>query len=120
MFEYCITKTCFGKTYTSRGLEAANEQLDELCPEWAGHLTWDRDDDQIGRRLVAYLGDKQVAEIRDVGVEVEYMPEHHRQSHIAAGNRGIYPHNGALRIDMHRDDVEDFLAEHGDWAHVVG
>lgn len=29
---------------------------------------------------------------------IEYMPLHLRGSHIAAGNSGVYPHNGAERI----------------------
>lgn len=35
-------------------------------------------------------------------VVVEYMPEHLRASHEAAGNRGVYPHNGAARIRCER------------------
>jgi hypothetical protein len=31
-------------------------------------------------------------------VLVETMPEHLRASHEAAGNHGVYPHNGAERI----------------------
>lgn len=34
----------------------------------------------------------------DETVIVEYMPEHLRASHTAAGNSGVYPHNGAQRI----------------------
>jgi hypothetical protein len=29
---------------------------------------------------------------------VEYMPEQHRASHKEAGNRGVYPHNGAVQL----------------------
>jgi hypothetical protein len=35
-------------------------------------------------------------------VLVEYMPEALRASHEAAGNRGEYPHNGALRLSCER------------------
>ena len=35
-------------------------------------------------------------------VVVEFMPEHLRASHEAAGNAGIYPHNGAVRIRCER------------------
>lgn len=35
-------------------------------------------------------------------VVVEYMPPEHRASHEAAGNAGVYPHNGAVRIRCER------------------
>ena len=34
----------------------------------------------------------------DETVVVEYMPEHLRASHLAAGDRGQWPQNGAVRI----------------------
>lgn len=34
----------------------------------------------------------------DETVVVEWMPEHLRVSHEAAGNWGSYPHNGAIRL----------------------
>jgi hypothetical protein len=36
-------------------------------------------------------------------VVVEWMPTHLRESHRAAGNWGIYPMNGALRLRVHPD-----------------
>jgi hypothetical protein len=36
-------------------------------------------------------------------VTVEYMPMWLRASHEAAGNRGEWPHNGALRLDVAPD-----------------
>jgi hypothetical protein len=38
----------------------------------------------------------------DQTVLVEYMPEQYRASHEAAGNSGVYPHNGAVRIRCER------------------
>lgn len=38
-------------------------------------------------------------------VIVERMPEHLRASHIAAGNWGSYPSNGAERVIMERVDT---------------
>lgn len=35
-------------------------------------------------------------------VVVEYMPDHLRSSHLAAGNSGRWPHNGAARIRVER------------------
>lgn len=40
-------------------------------------------------------------------VVVERMPAHLRGSHKAAGNWGEYPHNGAERVLMTREDAED-------------
>lgn len=52
----------------------------------------------------------------DNRVVIEWMPPHLRSSHEAAGNRGVYPHNGAERLT-----VTDLCAGRllGDWTHVV-
>lgn len=39
-------------------------------------------------------------------VVVEWMPEHLRASHRAAGNSGSYPHNGAARLAIQYDCYE--------------
>lgn len=36
-------------------------------------------------------------------VVIEWMPAYLRESHRAAGNAGVYPHNGALRLRVHPD-----------------
>jgi len=41
-------------------------------------------------------------------VVVERMPDHLRDSHRAAGNWGIYPHNGAERVIVERADTESW------------
>jgi hypothetical protein len=48
---------------------------------------------------------------------IEYMPGHLRESHLAAGNSGVYPHNGAARewIQGHLDDSQ----LDSRWASVV-
>jgi len=50
---------------------------------------------------------------------IEYMPEYLRASHEAAGNAGIYPHNGAVRawVTGSPDEVAALLDT--DWAEVV-
>jgi hypothetical protein len=50
---------------------------------------------------------------------IEYMPVHLRASHLAAGNAGIYPHNGAKRVWVTGDcrPAVDHLDER--WASVV-
>lgn len=52
-------------------------------------------------------------------VVVEYMPEEHRSSHDAAGNRGTYPANGARRIRVERSCAARMIEHDGDWAEVV-
>ena len=42
----------------------------------------------------------------DETVVVEWMPEFLRSSHEAAGNSGVYAHNGAERIMMERSCAE--------------
>jgi hypothetical protein len=50
------------------------------------------------------------------GLLVEYMPEYLRASHEAAGNRGRYPDNGAVRLRLH----PDCAAEHaGEWCAIL-
>lgn len=39
-------------------------------------------------------------------VVVETMPDHLRDAHRAAGNWGTYPHNGAERCVVTRDEAE--------------
>ena len=53
-------------------------------------------------------------------VTVEYMPESLRSSHVAAGNRGVYPHNGSVRIRVERSCAERMVESDGDWARVIG
>jgi hypothetical protein len=48
---------------------------------------------------------------------IEYMPEHLRSSHRAAGNSGRYPHNGAERVYVEGDIQASEL--HPNWASVV-
>lgn len=52
-------------------------------------------------------------------VLVEYMPEIHRASHTAAGNRGSYPANGARRIRVEYSCAELIVEHDGDWAEIV-
>ena len=49
--------------------------------------------------------------------EVEYMPEQHRASHEAAGNRGVYPANGAIRIHVCPACCESLVDD--DWCTEV-
>lgn len=52
-------------------------------------------------------------------VAVEYMPAHLRASHLAAGNRGAYPANGAQRLTCCRACADRILESEADWASEV-
>lgn len=51
-------------------------------------------------------------------VLVEYMPEQHRASHEAAGNRGSYPSNGAQRIRVSRECAAHMVRHDGEWCEI--
>jgi hypothetical protein len=51
---------------------------------------------------------------------VEWMPYEHRASHEAAGNRGEYPGNGALRLLCAADCAVLLVQNEEGWAHPVG
>ncbi len=51
-------------------------------------------------------------------VVIEHMPDHHRASHRAAGNWGVYPHNGAERRVVDRVTAEE-MAEGDEYDHIV-
>lgn len=52
-------------------------------------------------------------------VLVETIPASDRVSHEAAGNAGVYPHNGARRVLMHRVDAEEFVEGDGGWSRII-
>lgn len=69
------------------------------CGEWSGHrCSW------TGPRSETVI--------------VEFMPEHLRASHQAAGNRGMYPANGARRIRVERTCAEMMVRDDGEWCEV--
>ncbi len=54
-------------------------------------------------------------------VVIEYMPPYLRESHRAAGNPGIWPHNGSIRVAVERSCANMLLAGEPDhyWAKIV-
>jgi len=52
-------------------------------------------------------------------VEVEWMPAQYRGSHVAAGNSGAWPHNGALRLEVEESCAERMLQFDADWVRLV-
>jgi hypothetical protein len=70
------------------------------CGEWCGEgCQWSGPSDQM--------------------VLVEYMPEEHRISHTAAGNRGSYPDNGAVRIRVSDECAANMIEHDGEWCEIV-
>lgn len=51
-------------------------------------------------------------------VVVEYMPEYLRASHVAAGNSGQFPHNGACRIRVEQSCANRIIQDE-EWARIV-
>lgn len=53
-------------------------------------------------------------------VIVEWMPEYLRGSHTAAGNRGVYPHNGSVRFRAEKSCAESLMKHDGEWTEIIG
>jgi hypothetical protein len=64
-------------------------------------------------------------EVEADDVTIEEMPDHHRGSHRAAGNWGSYPHNGATRREVSREEADEIVADEivaadpDSYAHIV-
>jgi hypothetical protein len=52
-------------------------------------------------------------------VVIEYMPKYFRESHILARNKGIYPHNGAIRAAVSSICAEEIMQDDPEWACIV-
>lgn len=53
-------------------------------------------------------------------VTVETMPDWCRASHRAAGNWGVYPHNGAERSEVTEEEAAELIESDPDgYAHIV-
>lgn len=54
-------------------------------------------------------------------VTLEWMPLHLRASHDAAGNRGVFPHNGADRLRVTAECAQAIIEDkdHAGWATLV-
>ena len=52
-------------------------------------------------------------------VIVEWMPVHLRASHETAGNSGVYPLNGAVRLRVERSCAERMIENDGEWCSIV-
>lgn len=67
-------------------------------------------------------GSKGVHATKKTGlVTVEMMPEYLKGAHRAARNWGVYPHNGAFRERVSREEADKIVAADPDgYAHIVG
>lgn len=89
---------------------------DEDGHEWRVHLR----EDEVRCACGAVTGVAcEWAGPRAETVILEWMPEHLRASHEAAGNRGAYPHNGAERLRVERSCAEAIVEADGEWAEIV-
>jgi hypothetical protein len=61
--------------------------------------------DSAGNELTEGLTDTEIADL----VLIETMPAHLRASHRAARNFGVYPHNGAVRGWVSRDEASSIV-----------
>lgn len=55
-------------------------------------------------------------------VVVEFMPPYLRESHRAAGNSGVWPHNGSVRVAVERGHCAEVVMEadgREGWAEIV-
>jgi len=56
---------------------------------------------------------------RSETVVLEWMPDQLRHAHRLAGDRGVYPENGAIRIRVARQCAAVLLKTDPDWAFEV-
>lgn len=52
-------------------------------------------------------------------IEIEWMPEQFRESHNAAHNAGVYPHNGAQRALVAVDCARMMRESDPDWTEII-
>lgn len=57
---------------------------------------------------------------REQMVVVEWMPIYLRASHVAAGGRGEWPHNGAERIRVSHACAATMVEYDPEWVEVLG
>lgn len=119
------TKTIVTKILTSRGFEISDApefvasvvrlvdagDREGLIARIAGGSTYSEAEGAADEIL-------RLADLRHY-VLVETMPVALRASHEAAGGAGVYPHNGAERVLMHRDDAEALVESDGGWSRII-
>lgn len=68
-----------------------------------------------------WSGNRCYAAYTDSSVVVEFMPQWLRASHVAAGGggRGVYPHNGARRINVTPACAEFMREADPEWVEIV-
>lgn len=112
--------------------DAAIETLEGQYADWArnarAHLEEARSLESEGgdsshadsalEALADYIAED--SESDDDMVTIEEMPNHLRGSHRAAGNWGRYPHNGATRREVSREEADEIVAADADgYDHIA-
>jgi len=84
---------------------------------WGGGIYYLRDCDVYLERLSRLC--EGCGEIHDELAMVEIMPECHRASHVAAGNSGVYPLNGAERVRRCAECAKEMIETDPEWTSIV-
>jgi hypothetical protein len=105
-------RAALDEIYNATELRAADYNLsagESVEIKWIAHNVDDRgDSDSITFTLEAVMARYTL---------IEFMPAQHWASHLAAGNAGVYPHNGAERVYVEGEvDSRDL---HPRWATVI-
>jgi hypothetical protein len=88
-------------------IDAIIEAMRSLLDEDAGTTTCE---------CGAITGARCAADLDDDAVTIEWMPPYLRSSHEAAGNRGVWPHNGAQRLRVTPECADDAIEADTDWV----
>jgi hypothetical protein len=92
----------------------------QACGEDFGETTWVAVQRSVHCECGEAMGERcNWTGQSDETVVIDWMPEHLRESHRAAGNSGSYPHNGALRLQVHRDCAQNLLRHDGEWTTML-
>lgn len=123
--EVCIRCGCGQHTDTwaqdpasgQQGLRSVEYRPGEYADQLAGLV----DDADLVDCSCGETSDEPCPEVRlrsDL-VTIEWMPEHLRASHEAAGNSGTYPENGAVRLCVARSCADRLLEQDAEWTREV-
>lgn len=110
----------YGVTYATR--EEAEEAAEELQSSIADYGLDGSTRYHIDVDGSAPCGSGEATGVRCSGAgtrTIEWMPVHLRASHVAAGNGGIWPHNGAERLLCCDACADSLLADDAEWASEV-
>lgn len=93
-----------------------DEDDEDHDPEEPGQMTSEETRDRIETAFREH--DRHRLADLDL-VLLETMPRHLRAAHTEAGNRGRYPHNGAVRYLVPRAHALEVVAADPDWTEIL-